>query len=223
MNNKIKCLEIKSLIHLYIDQALPQDISKKVEEHLGTCSICQEEQRSWEEVFSSLNSVKPTPVPDNLTQKIMMRVSKEKIQPSGIDSLRRLFFIPRYSFRIAGSLATAAIIIFFAFTFIFNTPDISNQCIDNLVKVDFALQLSNGKVRSVAIVGDFNNWNPSANQLKDVESNGIWSTALTLGPGRYEYMFIVDGEKWITDPNAYKYTEDGFGNKNAIIELRDCT
>lgn len=223
MNNKMKCSKIKSLIHLYIDQVLPQDISNKVEEHLGTCSICQEEQRSWEEVFSTLNSVKLAPAPSNLTPKIMMRVSQEKIQPSGIDSWRRLFFIPRYSFRIASFVAATAIIIFFAFTFLFNTPDISNQYIDNLAKVDFTLQLSNGKVRSVAIVGDFNNWNPDANQLKDPEGNGIWSTSLTLRPGRYEYMFIINGEEWITDPKAHRYTQDGFGNKNAIIELRDST
>jgi hypothetical protein len=218
MNNKMKCLEIKSLIHLYIDQALPRDTSKEVEEHLKTCSICQEEQKSWEKVFSSLNSIKPIPVPGNLTQNIMAKVSKEEIQPSWIDYLKNRISIPWPSFRILGAV-TAAIFVFFIFAFIFNAPDISPIC---SAEVQFSLKLNDSKAHMVAIAGDFNGWNPQANLLEDLDGDGIWIGTLNLEPGKYEYMFVLDGEKWLPDPNALRYVKDGFGNKNAILEINNC-
>ncbi|MBA7581197.1 hypothetical protein ES708_23099 [subsurface metagenome] len=74
----------------------------------------------------------------------------------------------------------------------------------------------------MAIAGDFNGWNPQANILEDPEGDGIWTGTLKLEPGRYEYMFVLDGEKWLPDPNALRYVKDGFGNKNAILEINNC-
>ena len=215
----MKCSKLKKLIHLHLDRVLPRDTSIELEEHLKTCSTCQEEQKSWEKVFSSLNSIKPVHVPGNLTQNIMAKVSKEEIHPSWADSLRRSFFIPKYSFRIAGSLAIAAIMIFFAFAFIFNTPVVSPIC---SAEVQFSLKLNDSDAHIVAIAGDFNGWNPQANPLEDPDGDGIWTGTLNLEPGKYEYMFVIDGEKWIPDPNALRYAKDGFGNKNAILEINNC-
>jgi hypothetical protein len=215
----MKCSKLKKLIHLHLDRVLPLNTSIELEEHLKTCSTCQEEQKSWGKVFSSLNSIKPVHVPGNLTQNIMAKVSKEEIHPSWADSLRRSFFIPKYSFRIAGSLATAAIIIFFAFAFIFNTPVVSPIC---SAEVQFSLKLNDSDAHIVAIAGDFNGWNPKTNLLEDPDGDGIWTGTLNLEPGKYEYMFVLDGEKWLPDPNALRYAKDGFGNKNAILEINNC-
>jgi 1,4-alpha-glucan branching enzyme len=75
----------------------------------------------------------------------------------------------------------------------------------------------------VAIAGDFNGWNPQDNILEDPEGDGIWTGTLNLKPGRYEYMFVLDGEKWFPDPNALRYVKDGFGNRNAILEINNCS
>jgi hypothetical protein len=32
-------------------------------------------------------------------------------------------------------------------------------------------------------------------------------------------MFVVDGEKWITDPQADRYVDDGFGMRNAVLSI----
>jgi hypothetical protein len=37
--------------------------------------------------------------------------------------------------------------------------------------------------------------------------------------GEHRYMFIKNGEKWVTDPLAPVQQDDGFGNKNAVIYL----
>ncbi|MBE3090826.1 MAG: isoamylase early set domain-containing protein, partial [Candidatus Atribacteria bacterium] len=124
------------------------------------------------------------------------------------------------SFRLAGAAAAAALVLFFAFTFIFNTPVTSPIC---SAEVQFSLRINDNKTHTVAIAGDFNNWDPQVNILEDPESDGIWTGTLKLEPGRYEYMFVMDGEKWFPDPNALRYVKDGFGNKNAILEINNCT
>ncbi|PKP54816.1 hypothetical protein CVT91_18095 [Candidatus Atribacteria bacterium HGW-Atribacteria-1] len=140
-------------------------------------------------------------------------------------SFPRLFLsFPRkresiFSFRLLGAAAAAALIVFFAFTFIFNTPDTYPIC---SAEVQFSLRIGDSKVHTVAIAGDFNGWNPQANILEDPDGDGIWTGTLKLKPGRYEYMFVLDGEKWFPDPNALRYVKDGFGNKNAILEINNC-
>lgn len=54
--------------------------------------------------------------------------------------------------------------------------------------------------QNVAILGDFNAWEPTA--LSDEAGNGIWSTSVLLTPGRYEYAFVIDGHWWGHDPLA---------------------
>ena len=74
----------------------------------------------------------------------------------------------------------------------------------------------------VSVVGDFNDWDPNRHLLTDTNHDGIWTVTLKLEPGRYEYMFILDGQQWVPDPTAFRYVNDGFGNKNAVIEISQC-
>lgn len=72
-------------------------------------------------------------------------------------------------------------------------------------------------VESVTVAGTFNGWNPNATaMLKEGEA---WVVQLVLPPDSYEYMFIEDGEKWVTDPLAFQTRDDGFGRKNAVLDL----
>lgn len=216
----MKCQKIKKLINSYIDQTLEIETAQQVEKHLKVCSVCREEYLKLKEVVSSLESLFLKEAPIDLTQKIMAKVSKEEIQPSWIDYFKSRISIPRPSFRILGAAAAAtAIFVFFAFAFIFNAPDISPIC---SAEVKFSLKLNDSDAHVVAIAGDFNGWNPEANLLEDPDGDGIWTGTLNLEPGKYEYMFVIDGEKWLPDPNALRYVKDGFGNKNAILEINNC-
>ena len=33
-------------------------------------------------------------------------------------------------------------------------------------------------------------------------------------------MFVVDGQQWIADPFALEQNDDGFGSRNAVLEVR---
>jgi len=66
---------------------------------------------------------------------------------------------------------------------------------------------------SVAVVGSFNDWEPTP--LSDKNNDGIWRAQLSLPPGRYEYAFVVDGRWWGQDPLADEYVRS-FGEYNSV-------
>ncbi|MBI3875935.1 MAG: glycoside hydrolase family 13, partial [Verrucomicrobia bacterium] len=40
-----------------------------------------------------------------------------------------------------------------------------------------------------------------------------------LAPGRYEYLFVVDG-RWLSDPGADEAVPNRFGGWNSVREVR---
>jgi hypothetical protein len=52
--------------------------------------------------------------------------------------------------------------------------------------------------KSVRLVGSFNRWDSSVHHLV-CGPNGVWTVTLTLAPGRYPYLFLVDSFPW-NDP-----------------------
>jgi len=235
----MNCQKIKKLLNPYIDKTLDADTSKQIDEHLKSCSACYEEYLKLKQVVSALNFISLQTAPVDFTQSIMAKISQKEIQiqTSWMDQLksrisipslsfpRSLMSFPRkresiFSFRLIGAAAAAVVVVFFAFSFIFNTPDTSPIC---SAEVQFSLRICDSEAHTVAIAGDFNGWNPQANILEDPEGDGIWTGTLKLEPGRYEYMFVLDGEKWFPDPNALRYVKDGFGNRNAILEINNCS
>jgi len=84
------------------------------------------------------------------------------------------------------------------------------------VYVQFTLEAP--EASSVAVAGDFTGWE-SRFFLEDVDGDGVWSGRVPVSPGVHEYMFVVDGERWVTDPRAERYSDDGFGNRNAVLAV----
>jgi 1,4-alpha-glucan branching enzyme len=81
-----------------------------------------------------------------------------------------------------------------------------------LMKTEFSLSAPQAK--SVFIAGDFNQWNLSIHPLKQ-DKNGVWKISLPLGPGRYEYRFLVDGE-WQNDSSCSSFVKNRFGTLNCL-------
>lgn len=80
----------------------------------------------------------------------------------------------------------------------------------------------NPSASSVAIVGDFNDWEEGGSPLRRMEK-GVWTITIPLAPGRYHYTFVVDGTKWVADPMAPRTLEDDFGRPNSVITVGDAT
>ena len=73
--------------------------------------------------------------------------------------------------------------------------------------------------RNVSLVGDFNDWEHGRNPLQ--RQNGVWTVTVPLRPGRYNYAFLVDGERWTTDPAAPRDVGDDFGRPSSVITVRE--
>jgi hypothetical protein len=81
--------------------------------------------------------------------------------------------------------------------------------------VEFVLRTSADS--NVALVGDFNDWDPRATPLH-ADRDGVWTVTVPLRPGRYRYTFIVDGT-WRRDPAAPRALEDDFGRPTSVITI----
>lgn len=73
----------------------------------------------------------------------------------------------------------------------------------------------------VTLVGDFNDWNPAATPLRATRRNGVWSVTVPIAPGRHEYAFVVDGERWIPDPHAPRAAAADFGSANSVVTVAE--
>jgi 1,4-alpha-glucan branching enzyme len=84
-------------------------------------------------------------------------------------------------------------------------------------KITFSLEASNAN--EVALMGDFNNWNPKKHPMKK-KDNGIWNKTVTLAPGKYEYKFLIDGN-WVKDPGNDEDCPNIFGTQNSVLNLTE--
>lgn len=90
-------------------------------------------------------------------------------------------------------------------------------------------RIENGKVLflfrddragSVSLAGDFNGWDDNRTRLKKDE-HGFWRAALSVPPaGLYHYKFIVDGERWVEDPNNEMKAPDNYGGLNSVLTIK---
>jgi serine protease AprX len=65
--------------------------------------------------------------------------------------------------------------------------------------------------RSVALVADFNGWQPAGSPLVETRP-GVWEIHLPpLAAGEHTYKFLIDGERWRHDIENPARIEDGCG------------
>lgn len=69
---------------------------------------------------------------------------------------------------------------------------------------------------SVVIAGSFNQWDRERNRLSGPDPEGRWRVTIPLVPGRYEYLFLIDGTTWVLD-GAAPSVDDGMGGRNSVV------
>lgn len=88
-------------------------------------------------------------------------------------------------------------------------------------QVGFHFELHAPGAGRVELLGTFNNWQTDDIVLVGPDASGHWTATVELPEGRHEYIFLVDGERWIADPKATTFRPDGFGNVNTVIQVYD--
>ncbi len=70
----------------------------------------------------------------------------------------------------------------------------------------------------VTLVGDFNNWDESAHEMKKLKS-GDFTTLLELEKGKsYQFRYLVNEKDWYNDLKADGYVVNNFGAENCVVE-----
>jgi hypothetical protein len=73
----------------------------------------------------------------------------------------------------------------------------------------------------VELLGTFNNWKTGDIVLNGPDETGLWTATVELPEGRYEFIFLVDGELGLADPKSAALRPDGFGHVNTVIQVYD--
>lgn len=79
-------------------------------------------------------------------------------------------------------------------------------------------RLSAPGAASVALIGEFNDWDPTATPLERA-GRGVWEARVPLPAGRYEYAFVVNGDSIVSDPDSPQRGASDFGTPNSVITV----
>ncbi|MGB9735634.1 MAG: hypothetical protein ACP5JP_02660 [bacterium] len=186
-------------IHLYIDNELDEQSKRAFEQDLLKDKQLYEE---YTKMLNLLTLVKehyprvnaPSGITDNVIEKITTKEASI--------TTRKL---------LVGVAAIVVLVLSVTGVFMFA------HRADNLVTITFKVSLPDAK--NVYLLGTFNKWGEKPEKLKRTD-NGLFTITLKLKPGIYQYVYKVDDNKIIPDPGAMLYTEDGFGQKNAILIVK---
>jgi 1,4-alpha-glucan branching enzyme len=76
------------------------------------------------------------------------------------------------------------------------------------------------EAKTVALVGEFNGWNPEEAIALKKQKDGSFKTSLELVAGEYQFRYILNDEKWENDWEADKYVPAGVdATENSVVVL----
>jgi hypothetical protein len=169
--------------------------------------VPDEEQEFLERTAARLRD--PVPLSDRVERAVLERIRHDRNGDIERRSRPRRLFVP-----LALAAGIAAI---FALGVLVGRRTGGQPSVESeLQSVEFVLRTAADS--AVAVVGDFNDWDPRATPLRPA-SDSLWSVVVPLRPGRYRYTFVVDGTQWRRDPSAPRALEDDFGTPTSVITV----
>jgi hypothetical protein len=184
------------------------------------------EAASWSRMLNAFRTEHPTvPAPAWLEDRVMAEI--EALPEPGLLGRAWAWLLRPQPLRVSPAvlgMAAAAIVVVLLLPAVDRpAPGVAGSsgatgggATETVVYVQFNLQAPGA--RSVSVGGDFDAWKGSFT-LEDPDGDGVWTGRVPVRPGVHEYMFLVDGARWVTDPEAGRYSDDGFGNRNAVLAV----
>ena len=211
----------ESLVQRFLDQELSAEDRIHFLARVGKDSALRERVIELEELLLDASRLPRPAVPPAFVARVLERLEPA---PPVWRRLAAAFLTPReLRWNLASATAVAGVAVFALWTTLnggpagrSSTSSPGSTASDTVLVRLVVLQPG---ATTVQVAGDFNGWNPARTPLEPL-SNGAWTVMLPLEPGRYEYQFVVDGEEWIVDPYAAEQSDDGFGSRNAVLEVR---
>jgi hypothetical protein len=180
----------------------------------------REHADAWERMVASFRVSAPQgDAPPWLEQRVMAEIAT--VPDRGIGRRLLEWLVSPAQLRVsplAAGLVTAALVLAIVLPSRGGVEETATpvQGGESVVYVQFVLEAPTAT--SVSVAGDFSGWEPSF-PLEDPDGDGVWSARVPVRPGVHTYMFLIDDTSWQTDPNAGRYQDDGFGNRNAVLAV----
>jgi len=168
----------------------------------------------------AVRSIAETPEPSDLwRQRLHHRLETLRSQPNAV--ALEVISERRWSLRPLTAVAAALVCMVVGGATVYlgmrsGVAPTTSRAAAQVQRVRFVLAAP--RAQKVAIVGDFNAWNPRALPMRRL-SDGTWEIEVPLAPGRYTYSFIVDGTL-APDPTAPRAGDDDFGSPNSVVLVR---
>jgi len=107
------------------------------------------------------------------------------------------------------------LISFFLLIFLCQCAPLSKDLTQNDEKIPVVFTYIDDQAQKVCITGSFNQWSSRSHCMK--KDKNTWTLRLSLPPGRYSYLLLIDDRISKLDPGVPLTEESGFGTKNSIL------
>lgn len=173
-------------------------------------------------MVKAIRCAPPEPLRHNFAARVTERVMSGHVEPRPwwkqlAEYLSALFRPRTVIIRPAFQLAWALLLCVLASGVTVWTAGGVGSGTEDSILVRFAVRVPDA--RQVGVAGDFNEWNAYRTQLEDRDGDGVWHGLVPVNPGVHQYMFVIDGQKWMTDPLSSETVDDGFGQRNSLIRV----
>lgn len=89
---------------------------------------------------------------------------------------------------------------------------------ETTMAVTFTLTHAGLDEEKVAVVGDFNNWDPHATAMDNLADG--YTATVHVGVGRrYRFRYLAADGRWFNDEAAHDYQPNGFGGEDSVLDL----
>ncbi len=86
--------------------------------------------------------------------------------------------------------------------------------------VTFTLQDVDPVHRTVAVVGDFNDWDPTAHVMDADGADRLRTATMSVPVGhRYAFRYLTDDGTWLDDDDPHDRHDNGMGGQNCVLDL----
>lgn len=236
-------MDKQEMLRKYLDNELSEDQEKEVLHIIAEDPEMREMlrfERQLDDAVPELDFSAQYEVPGDFTDRVMHRIEQEEPVHSEAGTLQKvrnwaaLLWKPQtVTWRPAYGMALAVISVLVMFSPLYlvpykssepesvapSSPTVQQVSTASREKVWVRFVYVDENAESIAVAGDFNNWEAEPLTKQQVNGEQVWTGLVPMKRGEHRYMFVKNGSKWVTDPMAPVHREDGFGNKNAVIYL----
>jgi anti-sigma factor RsiW len=204
-----------------VEGTLEEQDQKRLHDAFSEVPELESRVRDFRRIVELVRKAPTLEEPGDFTARVM----------SGLEGVRHPWWIRAWSFlvrpreiriNLLGALSGSALLALSLLVAVHLFGAGGKAQMDSSQKREYVVRFtySDPQARHVYVAGSFNNWQTHQLPLVDRTGRGVWVALVPIKPGSYEYMFLVD-EKWVPDTFAQNYKDDGFGRKNAVLNVSE--